>query len=125
MFDENLLFSDGQALTADAYSTSALHIYKTPQDGVDIEVVVTASTTLATLDVVVLEKSADSGWGYNTAPQPIAHGRVTVDSGGLGRIVIHAQSKLAYLKLYYDGDSWGTATVTAGIVSGGPRDHGA
>jgi len=122
MFDDDLLFSDAQALSADGYSTNAVEIDKTPAEGLEIEVIVTASTTLATLDILVLEKSADSAWDYTSAAQKIAQRRITVNSSGVGRTVIRVQSKLAYLKLYYDGDSWGTATVTAGIVSGSARD---
>ncbi len=123
MFDQNLLFSDAQSLSADAYSTNALNIAKTPQDGIDIEVVFTTFTTVDAIVVRVLDGSADSGWDYTDETDKVAQIEVTA----AGRYVIHCQSKLAYMKLHYDGATWGggSATVTAGIISGGPRDIGA
>jgi hypothetical protein len=118
MFDQNLLFSDGQALTADAYSTYAVAVNKTPAAGVWIEVAVTELTTTSELDVIVLEKAADSGWDYTSTAQKLAQKKITAT----GRYFILVQSKSAYLKLYFDGTGWGTATVTAGIVSGPQRD---
>ncbi len=123
MFDQNLLFSDAQALTADAYSSNALNVAKTGDKGVDIEICFTAFTTVDTIDVRVLALAADSGWNYATEAQKVAQVQFT----GTGRKVIHCRTKLAYVKLHYDGATWGggSATVTAGIVPGGPRDAAA
>ncbi len=120
MFDNNLLFSNAQALTADDYSTNAINIAKTPNHGVDVEVCFTAFATVDAITVRVLEKSANSGWDYSSDAQKIAQIQFT----GTGRKRIHIASKQPYLKLHYDGATWGggSATVTAGIVSGGPRD---
>lgn len=119
MFDDDALFSDAQALSADAYSTNAVEIDKTPEDGLWIEVAATAMATTAYIDIYVLEKAADSAWSYTDETQRMGNFRVT---GSGSRAYFHVQSKLAYLKLYYNGDAWGTATVTAGIVSGPQRE---
>ena len=118
MFDKNLLFSDAQALTADAYSDLAVKTSKTPASGVWIEVAVTALASVTELDVLVLENGADSGWDYASTAQKLAQKKITA----AGRYFLHVQSKQPYLKLYYDGTGFGTATVTAGIVSGPQRD---
>ena len=126
MFDALQLFSDDQALVADAYSTSAVAVNKTPHDGVDIEICVTAGATVDPILVRVLAKSADSAWDYTNETQKIGQVNfVAPTTAAPQRKVIHVQTKLAYLKLHYDGTGWGTATVTAGIVSGQQRDMGA
>ncbi len=122
MFDQAHLFSDAQELSADGMSTNAVEIKKTPSEGVDIGVVVTASTTLATINVIVMEKAADSAWSQTDETQRIANKTITLDASGRARTTIRVQSSKAFLKLYYDGNAWGTATITAGIVAGSHRE---
>jgi len=118
MFDANLLFYNAATVTTSGDST-AVNTKKTPADGVEVEIVVTAlagSTTGRTLDVKVQESdTAGSGYVDNTVfPQITA----------VGRYFRKVQSKKAYLRLnVVAGAATGlTSTVTAGIVSGGQRD---
>lgn len=126
MFDSSLLFNTtagGQVISADAYSEQALNIAKTPADGVWIEFSITAVTaTVTAMTVYVLQKSANSGWDYTAAAQNLAVIAAPAVTAGT-KFYVKVQSKLAYLKLYYDVTvSGGTFTVTAGIVSGPPQD---
>lgn len=125
MFDSNLMFSNAQVVGADAYSTNAIEIGKTPADGVWIEVVVTAKGALVTaLTVQVLQKSTDAGWLFSDVTQQL--GTLDIAGAAVGRYFIRVQSKKAFLKLYYDITLTGNdVTVTAGIVSGPQRDTAA
>lgn len=120
MFDSSLLFTDATAVTTTGNST-ALNINKTPADGVDVELCVTAvagSTTGLTLDAVVHESADNSTYNAVTTFAQVA---------ATGRWVRRVQSKKAYLRITYTvGAATGASfTLTAGIVSGSQRDQGA
>ena len=117
MFDSNLLFYNAAAVTADGNSSS-LHIYKTDTDGVWVEVVCTAkSGTSPTIDLKIQESDDDST--YNDV---VVFPQITTT----GRWVRKVQSKKAYLRMAADvGGTTPSFTLTAGIVTGIQRDHGA
>lgn len=125
MFDNLQMFSSAQVVSADAYSTNSVNIAKTADEGVWIEVIVTAKGAgVSALDVIVLQKDADSGWDYAAVAQKI--GFLDMGTGAVNRKFIRVQSKMAYLKLYYNITlTADTVTVTAGIVPGPARDAGA
>lgn len=117
MFDANLLFTNGTAITTNGDST-VIDLKKTPAGGVPVEIAVTAVTgTSPTLDAVCAE--SDNNSDYNTVvtfPQITAAGVTT-------RVV---QSKKRYLKLTYTvGGTDPSFTTKAGIVSGLPFYKGA
>ncbi len=107
MFDKNLLFSNAQVVNADADSTNVLTINKTPADGIDIELAVTAASgTTPTLDTIVVDAS-----GRTVAHFP----QLT----GTGAKALRVQANSTTLKLTYDvGGSSPSFTVTAGITTG-------
>ncbi len=113
MFDANLLFTNGTAVTTNGDST-VIDLKKTPASGVPVEIAVTAvtGTGTPTLDAVCAE--SDDNSNYNTVvtfPQITAVGVTT-------RVV---QSKKRYLKLTYTvGGTTPSFTTKAGIVSGLP-----
>lgn len=120
MFDSNLLFHNAAALTTTGNS-SGLDIGKTPNDGVDIEIAVTAiagSTTGLTMDFIVQE--SDDNSTYNNLA---TFAQITTT----GRWTRRVQSKKRYLRLNRTaGAATGLSyTVTAGIVSGQQRDSAA
>lgn len=118
MFDSNLLFHNAAALTATGNS-SVLDIKKTDSEGVWVEIVVTAASgTTPTADFKVQE--SDDNVTFNdvvTFPQ---------FTTATGRVARKVQSKRRYLRLARTiGGTTPSYTVTAGIVSGVQRDHGA
>lgn len=114
MFDANLLFSDSVAISGNGNSSS-VNIKKTPANGIDIEIAVTAkSGTSPTLDVKVQESNNDSS--YNDL---VSFAQFT----DVGRQTRRVQSKKAYLRLAYTtGGTTPNFTVKAGVVSGVPFD---
>jgi len=120
MFDKDQLFSDAVAVTADAFSTIALAINKTPADGLLVEVAITAvDNTTGTLLVKAYSQAADSGWA--TTSNLIGEYKALITA--TGRYYFRIFGKLKYAKLYYDvGGTSPGFTITAGIVSGGQRD---
>lgn len=120
MFDKDQLFEDALAVTADAFSTNAIAVNKTPAEGLLVEVAITAKdNTTGTLAVKAYERAADSGWATT---DPVA-GQYAGSITTTGRYFFRVVSKLKYLKLYFDvGGTSPGFTITAGIVSGGQRD---
>lgn len=117
MFDANLLFTNGTAVTTSGNST-AVNIKKTPAEGVPVEIAVTAATgTSPTLDAVVWESDDNSSYNALTTFAQIT---------GTGRWVRQVQSKKQYLRITYTvGGTSPSFTVKAGIVSGRPFDQSA
>ena len=117
MFDSNLLFYNATAVTADGNGTD-LDIQKTTVDGVWVEVICTAvSGTSPTCDLKVQESDDDST--YNDV---VTFPQITTT----GRWVRKVQSKKRYLRMAADvGGTSPSFTLTAGIVTGIQRDHGA
>ncbi len=117
MFDANLLFHNTAALTATGNS-SALDVKKTPANGVNVSIVVTAvSGTSPTADFVVQESDDNSTWN-----DLVTFAQITT-TGRWSRLV---QSKKRYLRLKRTiGGTTPSFTVTAGIKSGVQRDFGA
>src|SRR3989304_4927188 len=113
MFDTNLLFHNAAALTTTGTSAS-MDLGKTPADGVDMEIAVTAvagSTTGLTMDFVVRESDNDST--YNdlvTFPQ--------MSAVGLFNRRIKTKKRYLALKRTAGAATGLSFTVTAGIVSG-------
>lgn len=120
MFDSAQLFESALAVTADAWSTNAIAVNKTPADGLLVEVAITAKdNTTGTLSVKAYEQAADSGWATSS---PVA-GQVASSITTTGRYFFRIMSKLKYVKLYFDvGGTSPGFTITAGIVTGGQRD---
>lgn len=127
MFDSNLLFYSAVAVTTTgtggttgSAGPKALQVDKTPAAGLEIEVVVTAaagSTTGGTLDILIMGSADDS-----TYTQVGSFERIT--NASTGRYIARVQTKKKYLRLDRTvGTGTGfSATITAGIVSGGQRD---
>lgn len=120
MFDTNLLFINAATITTSSSTPPSIDVGKTPADGIDVQVCVTAlsgSATGLTLDFTVEECDTTNGtWVVvNTFPQ----------FTGTGRTTRRVQSKRRYLRMPYTaGAATGlSSTVTAGIVSGTPRDQ--
>lgn len=122
MFDNNLIFSNAQVVTADGFSTNALDVGKTPVEGVDVEVVATVvSGTTPTLDITAYTKDTDASWATTDRKAGVAQAQITA----VGRYAFRIQTKNRYLKLYYDvGGTSPSFTLTAGIVSGKQQDAG-
>lgn len=119
MFDTNLLFFDAATVTTTTNAVlSTAGISKTPANGIDVEIVITAiagSTTGRTLDAVLAE--SDDGTTYNNVA---TFAQMTTT----GRVFRRYASKKAYHKLTITcGTGTGlSATLTAGVVSGQQRD---
>lgn len=120
MFDSNLLFSSAQVVTADAFSTNALDLAKTPAGGDWLEVAVTAvSGTSPTLDITCYGKATDASWATTDNEIGILGTQITA----VGRYFFKIQSDLRYAKVNYDvGGTTPSFTVTCGIVSGPQQD---
>lgn len=109
MWDSNLLFSSAQVVTTNADSTNTLATKKTPSDGIDVELAVTAV----------------SGTGTPTLNASIydAEGRVVAAFPAftaVGAKVLHVGSQSATLKITYSvSGTTPSFTVTAGIVAAG------
>jgi hypothetical protein len=116
--DSDQLFSSAQSLAADGFSTNAVAVNKTPAEGVLIEVDLTLLDTLTKVEVTAYERAADSGWATT---DPVC-GKLRAITA-VGRYFFLVQSKLKYVKLYYDVTGTpGSITVTAGPATGGQRD---
>ncbi len=107
MFDDLLMFWDGDAVTADGDSDT-LALAKTPVDGIDIGMAVTAvSGTTPTLDVVAKDAN---GKIIGTFTRVTAAGSYQT---------IRVQTNTASIKLTADvGGTTPSFTITAGVVSG-------
>lgn len=122
MFDTNLLFHNGATITTTGTSgTAPIAIFKTPADGIDIEIIITAfagSSTGRTLDFIVQETNQSDG---SSATDLVTFPQMT----DVGRWTRRVQSKKNYLVLKRTaGTGTGlSATVTAGISSGVPIDQ--
>lgn len=114
MFDSNLLFDSAATYTSTCSTPTPLDVGKTPTEGVPVEVCVTAGS--GTLDLKVQECSTSGG----TYQDVVTFAQITAS----GRWTRQVQSKLRYLRLLKTvGGSSPTFTLTAGIVSGVPRDQ--
>lgn len=113
MFDANLMFSSAQVLADDAWSTNALNIKKTPAEGVWVEFVVTSADGVKTVKPTVYASDTDAGWAIT---KPVAGEGVA--NSGVGRWWFKIQTKMQWVKAYYDCSVAGAFTVTCGIVSG-------
>lgn len=118
------------AVAADAFSANALTINKTPAHGIWLKFVVTKTGADADerLDIRIFGKDTDSGWA--TTDTEIGHVPGQIGSGlaTSGVVVKHAlvQTKLAYIKPYYDvsGTTPGF-TIVCSVESGPERDTAA
>lgn len=110
MFDSNLLYSDDQAVTADAASTNDLQHGPLKEVTVQITVKVVSGTS-PTLDVTLRESADDSTYVDNVKfPQITA----------VGVYFRKFTTRHEYTRLYYDvGGTSPSFTVTAGIVPAG------
>ena len=117
--DANQLFSNAQVITASGWSTNAVQVGKTPTDGLEIEVNITAASgTTPTIDIVAYERAADSGWA-TTDPKCGVLKQMTTT----GRLYFRVMSKLQFVKLYATvAGTTPSFTVTAGPCTGGQRD---
>lgn len=118
MFDTDLLFYNAATVTTTTDGVD-LDIKKTGNDGVTVEVCVTAlagSTTGRTLDVIVKESDDDS-----TYTNLATFDQITTT----GRWTRKVQTQKRYLRASITaGAATGlSATVTAGIVSGNLPDQ--
>lgn len=120
MFDTNLLFHSGSTYSTSTATPPWVDVGKTPADGVDIQISVTAlsgSATGLTLDFTCEECDTTNGSAVTVATFP--------QMSGTGRQSRRVQSKKRYLRLPVTcGGATGlSCTITAGIVSGVPRDQ--
>lgn len=119
MLDHNLLFSDAQVIADDAWCTNALHIGKTPAEGVWVEVVFTAiADGVKTCKATVYGSDTDAGWAI-TKPELGAQHTL---QAAIGRQWFKFQSKQEWAKVYYECSAAGAFTITCGIVSGPGQD---
>lgn len=128
MFDANLLFFNGVAVTttgtggtSGSSNTKAIAAYKTPADGVEAEIVFTAvagSTTGGTIAFKVMGSADDSTY-VQIGQTP------SYTNAAIGRYLHRIRTTYKYVRLDpVVGTGTGfSATVYAGIVSGGQRDH--
>jgi hypothetical protein len=123
MLDANLLFHNAATITTTGTSGTAgtIGIFKTPAEGVDVEIAITSiagSTTGRTLDFKVQETDNADG---SSATDLVTFPQMT----GTGRRARRVQSQKPYLVLARTcGTGTGlSAVVTAGISSGMPSDE--
>ena len=130
MWDTNLLMSDGQVVTADGWSGSAIAAAPAPNSGLPLELAVSYSGSAGgsdSLHVSVYAKDTDGGW--STTPSAAidrvcAFNLITALSA---REFQRVFTNKAYIKAYYDiTDTSGSAQFTCalGVVSGFQRDAG-
>lgn len=117
MFSTDELYSSAQSISADGESTNALS-HADGAEGVEVAVVCTAFAPTS-VDVWLLENTADSGWDITDADQVVA----SVQFTGTGREILKGYVRKAYSKLYFDHTGTGAAVFTAGPVPAGQRDN--
>lgn len=121
MRDANLQFSSLQDVSAGAFSTTAVEVDKTPEQGLWAEVVVRGAVTgtSPTMDVIAYGRAADSGWAVTDRKVGQSE-QITA----IGRYFLKIVTDLAFVKLYYDvgGTSPVFNDVDAHIVSGPEQD---
>lgn len=124
MRDTNLLVTDA-AVAANAFSANALNLDGTPAEGIWLQLVITRNHTDAdeTLDITIYGKNTDAAWAIDTTVTPlnklkqIVHADVA-NGGTIIRYVL-VQTKLNYIKPYYNvGGTTPSWTTVASIVSG-------
>lgn len=120
MWDNNLLFSSAQVVTATGFSTNALLFAKSKADGIWVELAVSAvSGTTPTLDVTAYTKDVDSAWATTDRTAGLSQAQITA----AGRYLFRVQTKNQYVKLrYVVSGTTPSFTITAGVVSGPQQD---
>jgi len=125
MFDNNQMFSNGQVVTADGFSTNAAQVAKTGPDGVWIEIILPAAPTgtTPTLIVEVYAKDTDASWATTDTKVGVLNQIAGAAAGQVGRYFLKIVTDKQYVKVYYDvGGTTPSYTLTAGIGSGPQQD---
>lgn len=129
LLDKENLFSDNQAITADAASTNVIKTSGTYKDGAEATPLLIQVTedfaTLTSLEIKV-QTATDAAF---TSPVDLATtgaiAAATLKKGYTAPINFVPDGNLGYMRLYYDvtGSNATTGKITAGIVAGKDKSY--
>lgn len=126
ILDEQALFSDKQAITADAASTNVIKVGGNIAKGTPVEVlcqVITEFAGLTSLEVKVQTCDTENGTYEDIAGSGAVEVAKLV-AGYRFPIKFLPNGVKKFIRLYYDVTGTGTAgTITAGVVDGVPEGY--
>ncbi len=126
LFDLENIFSDNQAITADAASTNVIKMggtYKEVSFGTPIPLRIQVTETFATLTSLEIKVQTATDAAFTTPVDLATTGAIaaaTLKAGYVASINFIPKGNKGYLRIYYDvtGSNATTGKITAGIVAG-------
>ena len=127
LYDKECLFSENQAITADAASTNVIKMSKGQLKevafGTPIPLRIQVTETFATLTSLEIKVQTATDAAFTTPVDLASTGAIaaaTLKAGYVASINFITKGNLGYMRLYYDvtGSNATAGKITAGIVAG-------
>ena len=127
LYDKECLFSENQAITADAASTNVIKMSKGQLKevafGTPIPLRIQVTETFATLTSLEIKVQTATDAAFTTPVDLASTGAIaaaTLKAGYVASINFIPKGNLGYMRLYYDvtGSNATAGKITAGIVAG-------
>ena len=131
ILDNQAIFSDKQAVTADAASTNIIKMKGEVANGTPIEIFVQLMESFKSAEVssVVVKVQTSATENFSSVTDLVSETLSALTAGTRANLKFLPKGNKGYIRLYYDlsfqtGVSAATAgKVTAGIVEGSPENH--
>ena len=131
ILDNQALFSDAQAVTADAASTNVIKMKGEVANGTPVEIFIQLMEGFKSAEVssVAVKVQTSATENFSSVTDLVSETLSALTAGTRAKIKFLPKGNKGYIRLYYDltfqtGVSAATAgKVTAGIVEGSPENH--